>query len=72
MAVSSSSDSSSEDEIFEQLNRIRQPKIYLTRNKHFKKWNDKEFHSRFRLNKKTVLRLVHEVEDNLKYSSDKK
>lgn len=54
MAVSTKSDSYSEDEIFQNLRRIRRPKLYLIRYEHFENWYKLDFNDKFRISKRTI------------------
>lgn len=49
----------------------RAPKVYRERPNHFNKWNDKEFKSRFRLEKQVVAFIIDQISEEISSPTDK-
>lgn len=68
-------DNFTDDEDFNELVNLyvhpRRQRQFRVRENHFQKWNDDEFHSRFRLSKGTVRMLIDEISPQLQVPTNR-
>lgn len=58
-------------ELYNIIQHPRRPQTYRHREDHFAKWNDGEFHARFRLSKNVVRFITNEIAEAISHRTDR-